>query len=225
MPVKPPTSQAQLTPSQLNASEVAQWKQFVRQELADTRCSIPAFLTSDMDVVNQTVSAQIAIQERGRTKDGPKWMSITPVLQVPIIVPRGGGYSITLPLKAGDEGLLIFCDCCFDLWWQHGGVQQQVGQHRHEFWDCGFLPGMWSKPNLLTNYSATSMQLRADDGSALLDVSTGSVKVQASGGTPLPLVNDNFYQWFVAVYMPSVRYVGTAPAPPANPETTILKGQ
>lgn len=179
-----PTSQAQLTPSQLNASESEQWKQIIRQALTDTRVAIPAFLTADMNVENQTVGVQIAIRERTRTPDGPEWTTLVPVLLVPVIIPRGGGYGITLPLKKGDEGLLIFCDCCFDFWWQNGGIQNQIGMHRHEFWDCGFLPGMYSQPHKLTDYSDDSLQIRADDGTTIIDVSSSDgVTITASDVT------------------------------------------
>lgn len=222
-PSTPPTP---LTPAQLNATQVAQFKQYVRQELADTRVAIPGFLTQDMDPAKQTVRVQIAIREQAATPQGKQWLALNPILNVPIVIPRGGGFSITLPLKQGNEGLLVFCDCCFDFWWQNGGINNQVGNHRHEYWDCGFIPGMYSQPHVLQNYSTDSMQLRADDGSAVVDVSTGAVKVQ--GGTspaPLPLVNDNFYQWFITTFMPAVMYTAGPPPLPTAPETTILKGQ
>lgn len=214
-----------LSPTQINYSQVAQWLQLMRQFGFDLRVSIPAILTDDMDPDEQTVSVQIAIQERVRTPTGPEWTTLTPVLHVPIIIPRGGGTSITLPLKEGDEGMLIFCDCCFDLWWNRGGVQNQIGDHRHEFWDCGFLPGMYSQPNALANYSTDSLQVRMDDGSAIVDVSTAKVKVMNHGGTPQKLVTDAFYQWFVTQLMPLIPFTSTPPPPPANAETTILEGQ
>jgi hypothetical protein len=118
-------------------------------------------------------------------------MDIPPIIKVPIILPRGGGYGLTLPLKKGDEGLLIFCDTCFDLWWKNGqtnapkasnadspsGTQKQLEVRRHYLHDCGFCPGMWSQPNVLSNYSTTSMQLRSDDGTTIVDIAKTGVTV------------------------------------------------
>jgi hypothetical protein len=227
--------------------------------LADTRCSTPAFLTEDLDKTAQTVTVQIALQERVRigTGTGTAWMDVPAIIMVPIVLPRGGGYSLTLPLKKGDEGLLVFCDTCFDFWWKNGqsgspaptlpngavssGSQRQNEVRRHDVHDCGFVPGMYSQPHVLSNYSTDSLQLRSDDGETFIDVSSTEgitvtspndiqltapgVEINADGGTPLPLVNDNFYQWFITTYMPSVQYISAAPAPPADPETTVLKGQ
>jgi hypothetical protein len=229
-----------LSPAQVNYAEPAQWRQIVRQALDDTRCASAAFLVEDVSA-QQTVTVQIAIQERVRPASGKaQWWDVPPIVNVPIIVPRGGGYSITLPLKKGDQGLLIFCDTCFDNWWVNGqdkappaanvtaasGSQRQLEVRRHHVHDCGFLPGFWSQNNLISNYSTDSLQVRADDGSAVIDVSASGVTVTSHGGMPLALVNDNFYKWYVANIQPflvSKGYLG--PPVPTDSETTILKGQ
>ena len=174
-----------LTPSQLNYAESSQWKQIVRQALDDTRCASPGFLVEDMDAVHQTVTVQIAIQERVRPQSGAaQWWDIPPIVNVPVVLPRGGGFSFTLPLKKGDKGLLIFCDACFDLWWQNGtggapkaynaaspsGSQKQLEVRRHYVHDCGFLPGMGTQKDLLDDYSTDSLQIRSDDGSVVIDM-------------------------------------------------------
>jgi hypothetical protein len=235
-----------LTPTQLNAAEPAQWRQIVRQALDDTRCATPAFLIEDMSA-DQTVNIQIAIQERVRPLFGPaQWMDIPPIFKVPIVTPRGGGYSITLPLKKGDQGLLVFCDTCFDNWWLNGqtnappaagvnspsGSQRQFEVRRHDVTDCGFIPGMWSQNNVLENYSTNSLQIRSDDGNTMIDVSESGVSIKgttvtaADGGTAHVLMNDIFYQWYVTNIQPflvSKGYLGP-PIPPGS-ETTVLKGQ
>lgn len=239
-----------LTPSQLNYADSAQWKQFIRQALADTRCATPAFLVEDMHT-NQTVTVQIAIQERVRVPAGQQWWDVPPIVNVPIMVPRGGGFALTLPLKQGDQGMLIFCDTCFDNWWVNGqqnsppnqnqpplsgpnptGSQRQLEVRRHYVHDCGFFPGLWSQNNLLEDYSTDSMQLRTDDGDTVVDIAEGGVSIKgaavtvANGGAALPLMNDNFYQWYVANIQPflvGLGYLGL-PVPPGS-ETTVLKGQ
>lgn len=257
-----PSPSAPLSPVQVNASQSAQFRQIIRQFGTDLRVSIPAILTKDIDPVTQTVSVQIAIQEKAFTsgvnpgmsstaspatqpppKVGPVWVTLVPIDFVPVVIPGGGGFSQTLPLKVGNEGMLVFCDCCFDFWWQNGGVQQQVGNHRHEFWDCGFFPGMRSKPGALaiSDYSTDSMQLRADDGSAYVDVAENvitvsggtdvdllapAVSVSNGSGTPLALVNDNGWQWILTKLYPWMMAQGyTSTAPPVNGETTVLKAE
>jgi hypothetical protein len=258
-----------LTPGQVNGAVLPQWRALIKQALADARCASPAFLVENLGA-DQTVTVQIAIQERVRTLTGQQWWDVPPIIKVPILIPRGGGFSMTLPLKTGDQGMLIFCDTCFDNWWQNGqtqaptaanvvtkakaagitpvpsGSQIQLEVRRHHVHDCGFLPGMYSQNNVLANYSTDSLQIRSDDGDTVIDVAEAGVTVTggtvtvngstavavngptitaANGGPALPLVNDNFYQWFIDTFMPSVTYKAAQPTPPTDPETTVLKGQ
>lgn len=229
-----------LTPSQINATELTQWRQMIKQALDDTRCAAPGFLVSDMSS-KQTVTVQIAIQERVRPASGKaQWWDVPPIVNVPVVMPRGGGYSLTLPLKKGDEGLLVFCDACFDNWWWAGqtnapkadnvkspsGSQRQLEVRRHYVHDCGFIPGMWNQKNLLENFSTDSLQVRRDDGSAIVDVSDGSVKVLEQGGSAQALMTHDFFQWYVANVQPFLVSKGYAGPPiPVTSETVILKGQ
>lgn len=260
----PQTYNVPLTPEQINYAESAQWLALARQTAIDVRVATPAFLVSDMSAQQQTVEVQIALQERVRPPQGAaQWWDVPPVFNVPLILPRGGGFALTLPLKKGDEGLLVFCDTCFDLWWQNGqtkapkaanvaapsGSQIQLEVRRHHFWDCGFIPGMTSQPNVLSAWSATSAQLRTYDGtSGVVDVSDAGVKLTghgatidvtntgvaligpqvtvSNGGAVQSLITDAFYQYWVTSILPFLQGLGyTGPTPPTNSETTILKGQ
>jgi hypothetical protein len=218
------------------------------------RCAIPGIVQS-FDPVKQTCVVQIAIQERiappltpGVTGAPPDWETINPLQDVPIIMMRVPGWSITLPIVAGTECLLIFADMCIDGWWQSGGLQPQMDRRRHDLSDAFALFGPWSQPHKLANYSTTSMQIRSDDQSILIDLapgqitvtaptvnvnSTGSinataptVKAAASGGTAQPLVNQAWLTWYATNIQPflvSKGYLG--PAMPTGSATTVLEGQ
>lgn len=221
----------QLTPEQVNYAESAQWRQIIQQELDELRCASPAYLVEDIDPTTQTCTVQIAIQERTRTLLGPKWVSIVPIIKVPVVMPRGGGYAVTLPLKKGDEGLLVFCDTCFDLWWTRGAVagpQQQLEVHRHDVHDCGFQPGMWSQPNVLSNYSTSSIQVRTDAGDTVIDLATGAVKVYGSSDPTKAqkLVTNDFYTWYTTNVLPFLQSKGyTGPNPPTTAVTSVLEAE
>jgi hypothetical protein len=247
-----------LTPSQIVSSQYSQWKDSIKQAGVDTRVAVPAFLAVDMDTADtQTVTVQIAVQERVRTPTGPQWWDVPPIIKVPVILPRGGGFAMTLPLKQNDEGLLIFCDSCFDLWWQNGqngapaaqnaskvasapGSQQQLEIRRHDVHDCGFLPGMCSQPNILTNYSSDTAQWRTEDGDTYVELTSDEVNLvaasavnitaaavkAANGGTALPLVNDTFYQWYITNIQPFLDGLGYAGPPvPAGSETSVFTAE
>lgn len=176
------SSLPQLTPAQLNYAVTAQWKEILRQALTDLRVSIPAIVQS-FDPETQTVTVQVAIREVVKTPAGPQNTDIYPIAFVPVVFPSAGGFSLTLPVQPGDEGMLVFCDMCIDLWWVRGGVQNQFERRRHDVSDCGFYPGGRSKPRSLSNYSTDSAQLRSDDGSAYVEIAAGQiVNIVAPGG-------------------------------------------
>lgn len=147
------------------------------------RVAMPGIVQS-FDPVEQTVTVQPAIKERIADQDGNvQTVNLPLLLDVPIVVPRAGGISLTLPVQAGDECLIIFGDMCIDAWWSHGGVQVQAEKRRHDLSDAFCILGVWSQPRRLSSYGTTSAQLRTDDGSQVIDISpsgislTGTVKI------------------------------------------------
>jgi hypothetical protein len=246
-----------LTAAQVNRDQSAQFLQLIKQAMAKARVAIPAFLTDDMDPATQTVTVQIAIQELVRTTNGPAYMDVPPVVFVPIGVQRAGGFSSTLPLKKGDEGFLVFFDACVDFWWTNGqgssppptmpkgaqasGSQRQNELRRHYVHDCVFMPCLWSQPNLLPDYSTDSAQLRADDGTAFVDVAENvvtvsgadlvaveapSVTLSTGTGATQFLATAALETWLVTSVLPFLMSLGyTGPPPPTNSVTTVVQGQ
>lgn len=173
-----------LSQAQFNRADTAQWKAALKQAIVDLRCSIPAIVKS-VDYTNNppTVTVQIAIKEVVKTPEGPESTAIYPISNVPIVLPSAGGFALTLPIAAGDEGLLVFCDMCIDLWWTRGGVQDQFERRRHDISDCGFIPGMRSQAKPIPNWSQNTAQLRTDDGTAYLELTKeGAINIVAPGG-------------------------------------------
>ena len=75
----------------------------------------------------------------------------------------GGDYSITMPIKKGDECLIVFGDSCIDSWWQNGDVQNPIDSRRHDLSDGFALVGFKSQKNKLENYSDDSFQIQQND--------------------------------------------------------------
>jgi hypothetical protein len=206
------------------------------------RSSIPGIVRA-FDPVKQTCTVEIAIQEYamqppqgdnllGSTQNVPTPTAIDLLYNVKIVMTRVPGWSITMPITPGTECLLVFSDMCIDGWWQTGQVSVQMDRRRHDLSDAIALFGPWSQPNNLENYSTTSMQLRSDDQTVVIDLSPGRIAIKApevavynTGGLAIPLVNANFYEWFTTVFMPAVSYVTAEPALPVNPETSVFTAE
>lgn len=103
-----------------------------------------------------------------------------PIANVPVSHPRGGGYAITLPLVAGDVGLLICSDRSLDAWLESGGrVDPRSGRH-HQLTDGVFFPGLhhWGDP--IATASASELVIAKEDGTAQIRISGGKVAVRGA---------------------------------------------
>lgn len=92
--------------------------------------------------------------------------AIPPLLDVPVQFPRAGGFVITFPVKAGDEGQIIINDRCIDGWWQSGAGGAPLAHRLHDLSDATFIPGITSLPHVVRDFATDAVVLRNLDGDA-----------------------------------------------------------
>jgi len=140
--------------------------------------ALPGILES-FDATKMTAEVQPSIQGVFRQKDGTEKIVTMPLcLDVPVQFIGGGGFTLTFPMVKGDEGLLVFASRCIDAWWQSGGIQPQAEWRMHDLSDGFFIPGFRSVPRVLTNISTDKTQLRADDGTAFVEIGSDEIKLK-----------------------------------------------
>ncbi|HCM6641481.1 TPA: translation initiation factor IF-2 [Klebsiella pneumoniae] len=137
------------------------------------RVAMPGIIQS-FDPESVTAVVQPAIRYIERDNDGNQSTQDYPLLvDVPVIFPRGGGCTLTFPVSAGDECLVIFADRCIDFWWQSGGIQEPVDGRMHDLSDAFCIVGPQSQAKKIGGISTTAAQLRTDDGSAIIELAAG----------------------------------------------------
>jgi len=158
--------------------------QALHQFECDLRCHMPAIVVPNQqgDAFNpdaMTVSVQPAIMERIRINAVPTPTALPILDDVPIKIPTGGGWSLTLPIAIGDECELSFQDMAFDQWWQSGGLQNQPDGklYRHDIGDAFAEFGVRSVPRVIPNYSTSSAQLRSDNGTVVIDLALAGITI------------------------------------------------
>jgi hypothetical protein len=162
------------------ANSTTPWMLALKQLDHDLRVAMPAIVQS-FDEATQTVVVQPAIREQMLNKQRVPVPTTLPLIShVPIVLPRAGGFALTMPIQQGDEGLVIIADACFDAWYQSGGVQNQIDLRRHDLSDAFFIAGCWSQPRKLPNYSSSTAQLRSDDGQTFIELGSGEITIKAS---------------------------------------------
>lgn len=156
----------------------------LRGHQAGVWTALPAIINS-FDATTLTCTAQPAIQAQVRAEDGStSWVTLPLLVDVPVCFPRGGGCTLTFPVAAGDEALIVFASRCIDSWWQSGGVQVQAELRMHDLSDGFAIPGPFSQATKISGWSGSSVQLRSNDGNTYVDLNptSGAVKVVAPGG-------------------------------------------
>lgn len=155
--------------------------------------ALPGIVVS-FNAAAQTAVVQPAIQQV-LLKEGA--VRPLPVLQdVPVYFPSGGGLTLTFPVAAGDECLLVFSSRCIDGWWQSGGEQPPGQARTHNLSDGFAFVGVRSRPRALGSVNSSAAQLRTANGAAYIELGAdGKVKITAPAGIelrgPVSVINNN----------------------------------
>ncbi|MFA7867635.1 Gp138 family membrane-puncturing spike protein [Escherichia coli] len=148
------------------------------------RVALPGIVQSfDPDAVTAVVQPSIRSVETDN--DGNRVTKNYPLLvDVPVVFPRGGGCTLTFPVKAGDECLVVFADRCIDFWWQSGGIQEPVDERMHDLSDAFCIVGPQSQAKKIGDISTSAVELRSDDGETKLSLNpaSGVINGTAPGG-------------------------------------------
>jgi len=152
-----------------------------------TWVALPAIIQS-FDATKCTCTAQPAIQALIRQEDGTqKYVNMPLLVDVPVLFPNAGIFMLSFPVTQGDECLVIFADRCIDNWWNSSGIQPQVtnqgvGELRfHDLSDGLAILGPFSKPNVPSGISTSTVQLRTKDGATYLEIdASGNCNIHAN---------------------------------------------
>jgi len=155
--------------------------------------SVPGIIQS-FNPDDMTCTVQPAISGQVRDETGALTGVELPLLvDCPVQFPSGGGCTLTFPVTADDECLVVFSSRCIDAWWQSGGIQAQPELRMHDLSDGFALLGFRSVPRVIDGISGTAAQLRTDDGAAFVEVDsvTHTINITTSAQVNLtaPVIN------------------------------------
>lgn len=146
--------------------------QHASNERNDIHTALPAKVVS-CDGHSATVQLMITQVMRGG-----ETLALPPLVDVPVGFYRGGGFCVTVPVKAGDEGLVIFAERCIDGWYVSGRQSAPLDTRFHDYSDAFFLPQGSSQPNRIPAYSTDSLSMQTDDGSTFIRIKPGKIIMQ-----------------------------------------------
>lgn len=166
--------------------------------LKEVWTALPGQIT-EFNAEAMTVSVQPTVKGRITRQDGSVVSVALPLLvDVPVVFPSGGGFTLTFPLAEGDECLVVFASRCIDAWWQSGGVQEPLEPRMHDLSDGFALVGPFSQSRALPGVSGGHVQLRTDDGATYIEIQPGGkVRIECED---LELHARNSWKWDVDGY-------------------------
>ena len=161
----------------MDATQTELLEQAKNNAMMDVRVSMPARIVS-FDPATKTASVEIGLK---MVNADDTQSDYPPLVDCPCLFTRGGGFHLVHPYKAGDKGIVLFSDRCFDGWFQAGQVAPPMDFRVHSMSDAYFIGGA----DCLDDVSpivGNAMFIGKDDNSA-------GVTIKASGDIDLNGVN------------------------------------
>ncbi|MEN8381376.1 Gp138 family membrane-puncturing spike protein [Acinetobacter radioresistens] len=150
-------------------------KDVVRAELAKFWTALPCAVES-YNVEAVTVNVQPLIRIPVRLPSGDIETVELPLLQdVPVMFPCAGGFTITHPIKQGDECLVNFGDRNIDLWWQSGGIQNPFDMRKHDLSDGFAFFRPQSQAKKISDISTEDLEIRNDANTCKIQITPNGI--------------------------------------------------
>ena len=132
-----------------------------------------------IEKVNNDQTVEIKIQFLRRLPDG-KTAKYPLLVDCPYFVLQGGGAYIDMPIKKGDDCLVLFNDRNIDDWWDTGNVAVPADTRKHSISDGFALVGINRKDKAL---DPDGSKARFIHGKSLFSLSpTGEIEIDSDSG-------------------------------------------
>lgn len=128
--------------------------------MKEVHTSMPGKINS-FDPATQLCEVELGIQ---RVFSNDRIVNFPPLINVPVCIMRGGGFSNTFPIKAGNECLVLFSERSIDRWVASGQNNPPIDKRNHDLSDAVAIVGLSSQPNKVPSYDNNNYQLKSDDG-------------------------------------------------------------
>lgn len=148
----------------------------IDRSLTETHTCLPGIVES-FDEATQLAKVNPAIKRLARASGS---VAIPPILDVPVVFPSAGGYSITFPVSAGDEVLLVFSERAIDNWLSQGGVHDPYAVRKHDYTDAFAIIGIHSNSRAISSYATDGLEIRNDAGTTKIKLTSTAVTIDIS---------------------------------------------
>lgn len=144
---------------------------------ADIHTALPGKVVS-YDASKQVADIQPLVKDVYHAESGALLTRSFPVLpSVPVAFLRGGGYFLSVPLAAGDTGMLVFSELPIDRWRSTGQESHPVDARRHGVGNAVFYPGVRPRAQALTEAGVSDHMVLGKEGGCQVHVKPNEVNL------------------------------------------------
>lgn len=144
----------------------------IDKKQSDVYTALPARVSS---FNGHTVTCEVMVN---RTDEKGNDLVIPPLVDVVAQFPHAGGFCMTVPIKSGDEGLVVFSSRCIDGWYQSGQKGKPLDNRINDLSDGFFIPGVNSIPNKIGDFYHDGASIQTSDGETYLRVTQGKILIK-----------------------------------------------
>lgn len=148
--------------------------------------ALPAIIL-EFDTETQLAKVQPAIKLLLTTGE----IELPILADVPVTFARAGGFSITFPVKKGDECLLLFAEKSIDRWKKDGHGHQATQVRNHDITDAIAILGLYCQKNTINNFSNEDLEIKADDNSCAIKVKADKSLQLVANNANISINNNN----------------------------------
>ena len=163
----------------------------IATQLKEVHTMLPGQIIN-FDPIEQLADIQPQLK---RNVDGA--LKNLPVLsKVPIRFFKSGDFTITMPLKEGDEVAIYFIERSIDNWLEQGGIQSPNDTRRFDLSDAYAVPVLYSQKQKITDFDPDNMVIKSTNGNAKITLKTdGTILMETTGNTEITsaetIINNN----------------------------------
>jgi hypothetical protein len=151
----------------------------IATQLKEVHTMLPGQIIN-FDPVEQLADIQPQLQ---RNVDGE--LKNLPVLsKVPVRFFKSGDFTITMPLKEGDEVAIYFIERSIDNWLEDGGIQSPNDTRRFDLSDAYAVPVLYSQKQKVVDFDPDNLVIKSTNGNSKITLKTnGEVVIDTTTAT------------------------------------------
>lgn len=164
--------------AEILGGESTPFKLMAQQITSSIRVSMPGTIVS-FNTASQTAQVKPQISDNIVLNSKQMWVPLPVIDDVPVSFPRGGDWSLTLPVKPGDSCILVFADSCIDAFQQSGSESTQAEVRHHDLSDAMAIVGISTGNAPVPGYSPDHLELRNNSQSVKISLTDGGININA----------------------------------------------